>query len=92
MYLNHKHQTIHVTTTCTHAGAWAEQAMGNLQKIIKAVSSPDEASEEGGPARKRACIRVCEQQQCIATSLCIFVYQHPSVGTKSVWAKWTLYM
>ena len=47
-------------TTHTRAGTWAEQAMGNLQKIIKAVSSQDESSEEGGPARKRVCVRVCE--------------------------------
>jgi hypothetical protein len=62
--VNHMHQTqspiqFYYITTHTHAGTWAEQAMGNLQKIIKAVSQ-DESSEEGGLARKRVCVRVCE--------------------------------
>ena len=71
--ITHTHSLSHThthTQSHTHTGTWAEQAMGNLQKIIKAVSTHEETSEEGGPARKRVCVRVCESNN-IATSLCI---------------------
>ena len=53
----------------THTGTWAEQAMGSLQKIIKAVSTHEETTEEGGPVRKRVCVRVSSNNNK-TTSLC----------------------
>ena len=53
------HSLLHNYGGIIITGTWAELALGNLQKILKVVSSHEaETVEETGSPRKRVCVRV----------------------------------